>query len=132
MFEIVFTPSPDASVARPSGPNLKFNYKRTILLRGPDGKLISGLDADQTGGLDYPGFPTLPAATYQGDGFGGPGRGDKRVALDAEGLVVEADGSMWISDEYGPFVYKFNSKGRMVAAIQPPDALLPIRNGKPR
>ncbi|KAK0627871.1 esterase-like activity of phytase-domain-containing protein [Immersiella caudata] len=129
IFDITFTPAPDASLADPSGPNLLFKYKRTILLSGPDGEPVTGLDPDFTGGLKYPGFPTLPAATYPGDGFGGAGPGGKRISLDAEGLVVDKDGSFWISDEYGPFVYKFNTKGKMVAAIQPPDALLPVRKG---
>ncbi|KAH6843295.1 esterase-like activity of phytase-domain-containing protein [Chaetomium sp. MPI-CAGE-AT-0009] len=130
IFEIAFDPTPKASVAKPSGPNLEFQYKRTILLSGPDGKPMTGIDPDFTGGLTYPGFPTMPAATYPGDGFGGPGPGDKRLVIDAEGLVVDEDGSFWISDEYGPFVYRFNKQGQMVAAIQPPDAILPIRNGE--
>jgi len=132
IFEITFTPSPDASVAKPAGPNIEFDYKRTILLSGPDGKPMTGLDPDFTGGYTYSGFPTMPAATYPGDGFGGPGAGDKRISLDAEGLVVLDDGSFWISDEYGPFVYQFDSKGNMLSAVQPPDALLPIRKGQVR
>ena len=132
IFDITFTPAPDATVAKPSGPNLEFDYKKTILLYGPDGKPMTGLDPDATGGLSYQGFPTMPAATYPGDGFGGPGPGDKRISLDAEGLVVEDDGSFWISDEYGPFLYKFNENGKLVASVQPPDALLPIRNKKTR
>jgi hypothetical protein len=132
IFDISFTPAPEASAASPSGPNLEFDYKRTILLSGPDGKPLTGLDPDFTGGLTYDGFPTLPAATYPGDGFGGPGDGDKRITIDAEGLVIDSDGSFWISDEYGPFVYKFNKEGKLVAAIQPPDAILPIRNGEIR
>ncbi|KAK4448727.1 esterase-like activity of phytase-domain-containing protein [Podospora aff. communis PSN243] len=130
IFDITFTPAPDASLARPSGPNLEFTYVRTILLSGPDGKPMTGLDPDFTGGLAYPGFPSMPVATYPGDGFGGPGPGDKRLVLDAEGLVVEDDGSFWISDEYGPFVFKFNPRGKMVAAIRPPDALIPIRGNQ--
>ncbi|KAM7183999.1 Esterase-like activity of phytase domain containing protein [Naviculisporaceae sp. PSN 640] len=130
IFDITFTPAPDASVAKPSKPNLDFDYKKTILLSGPDGKPMTGLDADLTGGLIYPGFPTMPAATYPGDGFGGPGPGGKRISLDAEGLVVEEDGSFWISDEYGPFLYKFSKSGKLVASVQPPDAILPIRNKK--
>ncbi|KAK5659810.1 hypothetical protein OQA88_1022 [Cercophora sp. LCS_1] len=129
VFDITFTPAPEATVAKPSAPNLVFKYKRSILLSGPDGKPVTGLDPDFTGGLTYPGFPSMPAATYPGDGFGGAGPGDKRISIDAEGLVVDEDGSFWISDEYGPFVYKFNSKGKMVTAIQPPDALLPVRKG---
>jgi hypothetical protein len=130
IFEITFNPTPDASLARPSAPNLEFAYRRTVLLSGPDGKPMTGLDPDFTGGLAYPGFPSMPAATYPGDGFGGAGPGDKRLALDAEGLVVEEDGSFWISDEYGPFVFKFNARGRMVAAIRPPDALIPVRGNQ--
>jgi hypothetical protein len=130
VFDITFTPAPDASVANPAGPNLVFDYKRSILLTGPDGKYMTGLDPDFTGGLTYAGFPTMPASTYTGDGFGGPGAGDKRICLDAEGLVVEDDGTFWISDEYGPFVYRFDSKGKMLNAIQPPDAILPIRKGQ--
>jgi hypothetical protein len=131
IFEITFTPTPDATAATPSGPNLEFLYKNTILLSGPDGEPLTGLDPDFTGGLTYPGFPTMPAATYPGDGFGGDGPGGKRISVDAEGLVVDGD-SFWISDEYGPFVYRFNSKGKMVAAIQPPAAILPTRNGEIR
>lgn len=131
IFEIAFTPAPDATAGKPSGPNLEFLYKHTILLSGPDGKPLTALDPDFTGGLTYPGFPTMPAATYPGDGFGGDGPGDKRITLDAEGLVVDGD-SFWVSDEYGPFIYRFNSKGQMVAAIQPPDAILPVRNGEIR
>lgn len=132
IFDITFTPAPDATAAKPSGPNLEFDYRKTILLSGPDGKPMTGLDPDFTGGLSYPGFPTLPAATYPGDGFGGPGSGDKRISLDAEGLVVQEDGSFWISDEYGPYVAKFDKKGQMVAAVLPPDALLPVRKGEIR
>ncbi len=130
VFDITFTPAPDATVAKPAGPNLVFDYKRTILLSGPDGTPMTGLDPDFTGGLTYSGFPTMPAATYPGDGFGGAGKGGKRICLDAEGLVVLDDGTFWISDEYGPFVYRFDSKGKMLNAIQPPDALLPVRKGQ--
>lgn len=126
---VTFTPSPNATLTNPAPPNLIFTYKRTILLSGPDGKPLTGLDPDMSGGLRYPGFPTMPAATYPGDGFGGAGPGDRRLSLDAEGLVVSQDGSFWISDEYGPFIYHFDASGRMKAAIQPPAALLPMRNG---
>lgn len=109
-------------------PNLELKYRDTILLSGPDGQPTTGLDADPSGGLQYPGFPILPASTYTGDGFGGEGEGGKRVALDAEGFVLNKDGSFWISDEYGPYVYKFDRRGKMIDAIRPADAYIPIRN----
>ena len=98
-------------------------------MRGPDGTPATGLDPDATGFVTYPGFPILPVATYDGDGFGGPGPGGKRIAIDSEGLVLDKDGSFWVSDEYGPYVYKFSSKGLMLQAIMPPPAYIPRRNG---
>jgi hypothetical protein len=130
-FNIAFTPQPGATAANPSGPNLIFTYDETILLTGPDGTPCTGLDADGSGHLSYPGFPDLPVATYPGDGFGG---GDmtifsKRIPLDPEGLVLNDDGTFWVSDEYGPYVYKFSRSGKMATAIRPNDAIIPMRNG---
>ncbi|KAK0631171.1 esterase-like activity of phytase-domain-containing protein [Bombardia bombarda] len=130
IFDITFTPVKRATVANPSAPNIAFKYKKSILLSGPDGTPMTGLDPDFIGGLSYSGFPLMPAATYPGDGFGGQGPGGKRIALDAEGIVLDDDGGFWISDEYGPSLYKFSSSGKMISAIQAPDALLPIRNGQ--
>ncbi|EFY85685.1 outer membrane autotransporter [Metarhizium acridum CQMa 102] len=128
-FLVTLTPAPDATAANPSAPNVAFAYQDSILLTGPDGAPMTGLDADQTGGLQYPGFPLLPAATYTGDGFGGEGPGGKRVSLDPEALVLAKDGGFWISDEYGPYIYNFDKNGSMTAAVAPPDAPLPLRNG---
>lgn len=64
-FDILFTPEPNATVANPSGNNLFFTYKETILFTGPDGTPTTGLDADGSGSITYPGFPALPIATYQ-------------------------------------------------------------------
>lgn len=121
--------APDASAENPSKPNLQLKYLDTILLTGPDGQPTTGLDADSNGHASYPGFPPLPVATYQGDGFGGPGDGGKRIAIDSEGLALGDDGTFWISDEYGPYVYKFDKNGQMKLALQPPQAFLPRRNG---
>ena len=34
-----------------------------------------------------------------------------------------------MSDEYGPYIYKFTSDGRLLEAIQPPNAVLPFIDG---
>ena len=63
-----------------------------------------------------------------GDGFGGPGPGGRRVALDAEGLVLKK-GKFWISDEYTGNIYAFDSKGKMKNSLRTPPALTPQRHG---
>jgi hypothetical protein len=129
---ISLTPAPGASAEMPAAPNLKLTYQDTILLRDPGGAYTSGLDPDQSGGLQFPGFPVLPTATYVGDGFGGDGPGGRAVSIDAEGLIVDKDGSFWVSDEYGPYVYRFDKTGKMTLAIAPPGAILPLRQGVAR
>lgn len=101
-----------------------------MLLTGPDGTPATGLDADESGSIEFPGFPPLPVATFKGDGFGGDGPGGRRISIDCEGLVLGSDGSFWISDEYGPYIYKFSREGKLLQAIQPPDAYIPHRNGE--
>ncbi|KAK6196757.1 hypothetical protein LQW54_011213 [Pestalotiopsis sp. IQ-011] len=128
-FTISLTPAPNATAASPAAPNLVLSYDDTVRFSGPDGEPCTGLDADVTGHLSYPGFPDLPVATYTGDGFGGNGPGGRRIPVDSEGLVVNADGSFWVSDEYGPYIYLFDPTGKMLTAIRPPDALIPMRNG---
>lgn len=39
--------------------------------------------------------------------------------MDPEGLVLDkSDGGFWVSDEYGPYIYKFNKGGKMTGAIR--------------
>ena len=106
-FDILFTPEPSATVANPSGNNLFFTYKETVRFFGPDGTPCTGLDADPTGYISFPGSPDLPVATYTGDGFGNAGPGGRRIPVDAEGLALNPDGSFWLSDEYGPYIYRY-------------------------
>ncbi|KAL8994279.1 MAG: hypothetical protein Q9169_005695 [Polycauliona sp. 2 TL-2023] len=127
-FSISFTPNTSATPSAPSPPNLSLIYQNTLLLTDPTGNPTTGLEADPSFGLSLPSFPLLPAATYTGNGFGQPGTGGKRISIDAEGLVLARDGSYWISDEYGPYIYHFSKSGNLLTAIQPPRAFLPTRN----
>ncbi|KAL9624748.1 MAG: hypothetical protein Q9160_001102 [Pyrenula sp. 1 TL-2023] len=128
-FQISLTPKPNATTSSPSGPNIQLEYLDSILFSAPDGTPVTGLDGDISGHISYLGFPDLPVATYTGDGFGRDGPGGQRIPVDSEGIVLNADGSFWISDEYGPYIYKFAADGKMLEAIRPPDAIVPIRNG---
>ena len=131
-FQVTLTPNNSATVANPSPANINFKYLNTILFNDPTFTPTTGLDADGSGAKKIPLFPDLPLATYTGDGFGGPGNGGKRVSIDSEGLVVNNDGTFWVSDEYGPYIYRFGLAGNMVQAIRPPDAFIPMRNGSER
>jgi hypothetical protein len=50
----------DATVEKPASPNFQLTYKDTLLLTGPDGTPLTGLDPTTT--ITYKGFPTLPLA----------------------------------------------------------------------
>ncbi|KAG9246775.1 esterase-like activity of phytase-domain-containing protein [Calycina marina] len=128
-FNLLFTPNETATVVNPSPNNLHLWYSETIRFFGPDGTPCTGLDADATGHITFAGFPDLPGATYTGDGFGGAGPGGKRIVIDSEGIILNDDGTFWISDEYGPFIYRFSAAGIMLGAIRPVDAIIPMRNG---
>jgi hypothetical protein len=91
----------------------------TIMLTDAADQPLTGLDP--TGGGIRPaagGFPDLPQASLG------------HVSIDTEALVLMPDGSFFIGDEYGPYIYRFSGTGRMLAAIRPPDAFIPKRNRK--
>ncbi|KAJ9244380.1 hypothetical protein DTO169E5_1598 [Paecilomyces variotii] len=126
---LTLTLNETATVQHPSGPNLKIEYLDSIILRDPLGHFTTGLDANAHGPyLRYPGFPEVPSARYSGDGFGGAGPGGFQLSLDSEGLALGANGTFWISDEYGPYVYQFSAEGHLLQAVSPPDAFIPVRN----
>ncbi len=94
----------------------------TVQFTDDKGTPFSGLDPASTGtGLTYRpaanGLPNLPLT------------GTGRLALDPEGFVRAADGTIWVSDEYGPYIYHFTGDGKLLSAIAPPASLLPQRNG---
>jgi hypothetical protein len=42
------------------------------------------------------------------------------LRLDPEGIRVGANGNLYVSDEYGPYVFEFNRQGHLVRRIQVP------------
>jgi uncharacterized protein YhjY with autotransporter beta-barrel domain len=97
---------------------MQLNLTNTIGLREANGTPTTGLDPNGFRAAGE-GFPILPT-----------GR-NGRVTLDNEGVVRGRDGSFWVSDEYGPYIYRFRPDGVLLGAIQPPAALIPIRGGQP-
>lgn len=93
------------------------NLVDTVPLTDPAGAPLTGLDPTGVRPAAA-GFPPLPQAA------------NGLVSIDAESLVRLADGSFFIGDEYGPYIYRFSPDGRMLSAIRPPEALIPKRNGR--
>jgi hypothetical protein len=86
----------------------------TFLLTDKAGKSLTGLD---------------PVAINTANGADLPGAATGAVSLDPEAIVRLSDGSLMISDEYGPAIYHFSADGKMLSATLPPKAFLPMRKG---
>ena len=110
-FKILFTPFYGASTT--SQNQLELNYTKLTPLHF-EGKPSTGLDAvgvRKAAG----GFPDLPIGE------------DGHVSLDNEGIVFPGDGTFWIGDEYGPYVYHYSGSGKVLNVIRPPEAFIPRR-----
>jgi hypothetical protein len=118
---IVFTPTenPAALPADARQRAVAATLADTMLLTDAAGRSLTGLDPVE-GGIRGAanGFPDMAQASTGA------------VSLDSEAVVRMPDGSFFISDEYGPYIYRFSAEGRMLSAIRPPDAFIPRRNGK--
>lgn len=90
----------------------------TILLTDNKGKSFTGLDPEAGVRPAEGKIPPLPQAT------------NGKASLDPEAVVRLSDGSMMISDEYGPYIYHYSAEGKMLSATQPPKAFLPMRKGE--
>ena len=88
----------------------------TTLLTDEKGEPMSGLDPV---GIRGPGngFPAMPQAA------------NGRISLDPEAIGFLPDGSILITDEYGPYNYRFSRDGKLLSAFAPPQAFLPMRKG---
>ncbi len=109
-----FTPAPTGAVTQDQ---VALTLSDSVKFVEADGTPLTSLDPTPADTGTRAGFPALPQA-YNG-----------RISLDAEGIVVNSDGTMWISDEYGPYVFKFAADGKLLSVIRPPEALIPKRNG---
>ncbi|UVK46066.1 esterase-like activity of phytase family protein [Mesorhizobium sp. AR07] len=98
---------------------VKATLADSLLLTDDKGTDATGLDPLSDVRAATGDMPMLPAAT------------NGKLALDNEAIVRLPDGSMFISDEYGPNIYRFSAEGRLLSATQPPAALVPMRKGAP-
>ncbi len=112
-----FAPAPNGATTQSQ---LAFTLEDTTRLTESTGTLLTSLDpvANSTGG------------SRAGFAFNLPQASNGRISIDAEGLVLLPDGTFFISDEYGPYVYRFSATGTLLGAIRPPEAFIPKRNNR--
>ncbi len=109
--KIDYRPRFDSVRVSESKGRLTFQISSTTLFRDADGRPMTGLIPDA---MDAD-FPRMR---------------DGRRCIDPEAIAIAPDGSLFVSDEYGPFLYHFSRDGRMIQCIQPPAHYLPrIGNG---
>ncbi|OJY36724.1 MAG: hypothetical protein BGP06_13555 [Rhizobiales bacterium 65-9] len=89
---------PDA--AKPTGFTVEAKHVGTTLLKAQDGEPYTGLST----------------------GFPHDGRPNRR--LDPEGVRVAPDGTVWISDEYGPWILHFDRSGKQIGSLPAPDGFM--------
>lgn len=83
--------------------------QRTIELKSSTGTKLTGLPNPAGSGGTGEGAYNTQGQLLQPDPEG----------LDSEGLVALADGTFWISDEYGPHLVHFDGNGRTLERINP-------------
>ncbi|MEC3914803.1 esterase-like activity of phytase family protein [Nocardia sp. CDC160] len=85
----------------------KATVESTILLKNPAGQPFNGLvDTSASTGET---MKDLTGKTLAPTDHG----------IDSEGLVALPDGSLWVSDEYGPFLVHFDAKGTELERLAP-------------
>jgi hypothetical protein len=117
-FDVTLQPFYGASTTRQD--QLKMHY-RTAVPFHDRWSPTTGLDPVSERPA-HNGLPPLPQAS------------NGRIPVDDEGVVEVGDGTIWVSDEYGPYVYHYDKRGELLGAIRPPEAFIPKRldsNGHP-
>jgi hypothetical protein len=102
IFDIDVTPN----ASSPTGYSVSAGNVGTTLLSNAQGAPYTGLST---------GFSTNPA---------------QNTRLDSEGIRVAPDGSIYVSDEYGPYILHFNQQGQQIGSLPVP-ASIQIANPGP-
>ena len=90
---------------------MQLKYKSSTLFHRWGGILTTGLDPDSVQPASH-NFPDLPIASS-----------NSHIAVDDEAVVHVGDGTVWVSEEYGPYVYHYNHDGVLLHAIGRPTPL---------
>ena len=110
----------------------RFNltYKESLFYHEAiaDSRKTTGLNPTlvRTGGLSGSdsGAKPLPAANGSKDNV------KQKISFDTEGFVANPDGTFYVSEEYGPYIYKVAADGTIISYITPPEAVIPRTGGQ--
>ncbi|MDI3525487.1 MAG: hypothetical protein PWP42_737 [Candidatus Atribacteria bacterium] len=94
--------------------NGKVEVVETIALKNKEGEPVTGLPI--TPGLIGATNEIALTENLQIIGYSNDG-------LDPEGIALDHEGNFWICDEYGPFVAKFDKKGKLLKKYAPNNGL---------
>jgi hypothetical protein len=83
--------------------------RQTIRLKDQNGRPISGLPVPETGHAECEPVLDLEGRHIQPDPSG----------MDTEGVAILADGSFWVSEEYGPSLVRLDAGGQVVFRLVP-------------
>ena len=102
--------TPDYTASNVQQTQMTLSFQRTISITDFAGQTTTAVDP--TGPTTLQGYSNVATA-------GG------KFAIDGEGLAIRADGTFYVSDEYGATVYHVSKTGQMLGLITPPQALIP-------
>lgn len=89
-----------------AGERLEISLKGSVILRDESGRPMTGLIPDNLGAA----FPSMQ---------------DGRTSIDPEALAIAPDGTLYITDEYGPYLYQFTRDGKMIRRMELPEMFRP-------
>ena len=110
-FDLAFTP--DYTTNTVGQTQLTLTFKGTTKITDFNGNATTALNPT---GTTLSGFTNVPTASVGGI---------TKFTVDGEGLAIRADGSFYISDEYGASIYHVSKTGQMQGVITPVQALIP-------
>jgi len=110
-FDLAFTP--DYTTNTVGQTQLTLTFKGTTKITDFNGNATTAVNPT---GTTLSGFTNVPTASVGGI---------TKFTVDGEGLAIRADGSFYISDEYGASIYHVSKTGQMQGVITPVQALIP-------
>jgi len=113
-FDLNFTPYSGSAATTQT--QARLTYRNTTLFTDFNGQTTTGVEPG-AGFITQGGVTNLPSVAS--------GLGSGRISLDSEAVAFAKDGTFYVGDEYGAYIYRFNSKSQLTGVIKPPEAIIP-------